>query len=77
MDIELVDVTAANWHDVAAVTTHPDQQRFVAPTAYYYLCLCHYGGQWNQLAVVGDCPVVGFVIGLRTPTKAAGSVGWS
>jgi hypothetical protein len=41
MDIELVDVTAANWRDVATVTPHPDQQRFVAPTTYY-LCLCHY-----------------------------------
>jgi diamine N-acetyltransferase len=61
MDIELADVTEANWRDVAAVRPHADQNRFVAPTTYY-LCLCHYGGQWNPLAVVADGAVVGFVM---------------
>jgi len=69
MDIELVDVTAANWRDVAAVTPHADQQRFVAPTAYY-LCLCHYGGQWSPLAVVGDGAVVGFVMWAEDTDKS-------
>jgi diamine N-acetyltransferase len=61
MDVELVEVTAANWRDVAAVAPHADQQGFVAATTYY-LCLCHYGGQWNPLAVVTDGAVVGFVM---------------
>jgi diamine N-acetyltransferase len=61
MDIELVDVTAANWHDVAAVTPHPGQQRFAATTTHY-LCLCHYGGRWSPLAVVADGAVVRFVM---------------
>jgi diamine N-acetyltransferase len=61
MDIELADVTEANWRDVAAVKPHADQNRFVAPTTYY-LCLCHYGGQWNPFAVVADGAVVGFVM---------------
>jgi diamine N-acetyltransferase len=69
MDIELVDVTAANWRDVAAVTPHPDQQRFVAPTAYY-LCLCHYGGRWSPLGVVGDGAVVGFVMWAEDTDKS-------
>ena len=69
MDIELVDVTAANWREVAAVTPHPDQQRFVATTTYY-LCLCHYGGQWNPLAVVGDGAVVGFVMWAEDTDKS-------
>ena len=61
MDIELADVTEANWRDVAAIRPHADQNRFVAPTTYY-LCLCQYGGQWNPLAVVADGAVVGFVM---------------
>jgi diamine N-acetyltransferase len=61
MDIELAEVTAANWRDVAAIAPHDEQQRFVAPTTYY-LCLCHYGGQWNPLAVVVDGRVIGHVM---------------
>jgi diamine N-acetyltransferase len=61
MEIELAEVTAANWRDVAAIAAHPDQQRFVAPTTHY-LCLCHYGGQWKPLAVAAGGRVVGFVM---------------
>jgi hypothetical protein len=48
MDIELADVTEANWRDVAAVRPHADQNRFVAPTTYY-LCLCHTAGSGTPL----------------------------
>jgi diamine N-acetyltransferase len=61
MEIELAEVTAANWRDIAAITPLPDQQRFVASTTYY-LCLCHYGGQWKPLAVVADDRIVGYVM---------------
>jgi diamine N-acetyltransferase len=69
MEIELADVTAVNWRDVAAIAPLPDQQRFVAPTTYY-LCLCHYGGQWNPLAVVADGQIVGFVMWAEDTDKS-------
>jgi diamine N-acetyltransferase len=69
MDIELVEVTAANWRDVAAIAPHPDQQRFVASTTYY-LCLCHYDGQWNPLAVVADGRLVGHVMWAEDTDKS-------
>jgi diamine N-acetyltransferase len=59
-DIQLVDVDAANWRGVAAVTPRPEQERFVAATTYY-LCLCHYGDVWRPLAVVEGQDVVGYV----------------
>ncbi len=58
--IRLVDVDAANWRRVAAVTPHPEQERFVAATTYY-LCLCHYGDVWRPLAVTQGEDVVGYV----------------
>ncbi len=59
-DIRLVDVDAANWRGVAAVTPRPEQARFVAATTYY-LCLCHYGDVWRPLAVTQGEDVVGYV----------------
>lgn len=57
----MVPVDADNWRDVARVKVTPAQEAFVAaPT--YYLCLCHYGGAWNPLAVVHDDEVVGFLM---------------
>lgn len=59
--VDLVDVDAATWRAVAGVTPRPDQQRFVAQTAYY-LCLCHYGGVWHPLAIRSDGAIVGHVM---------------
>jgi diamine N-acetyltransferase len=59
--ISLEPVTPDNWRDCAALTVHPDQERFVAEVTYY-LCMCHYGDTWNPLAVVRGGTVVGFVI---------------
>lgn len=59
--IELVDVVAGNWRDVAAVTPRPDQARFVAPITYY-LCLSHYSQLWHPLAIVEAGAVVGHMM---------------
>ncbi len=59
--VDLVEVTAANWRDVAGVTPQPGQERFVAPTTYY-LCLAHYGQIWHPLAIVVEGKVVGHVM---------------
>ena len=59
MDITLTPVTADNWRACAALTVHPDQQRFVNAVTHY-LCLCHYGDTWHPLAAVHDGEVVGF-----------------
>jgi diamine N-acetyltransferase len=60
-NVQLVPIDAANWRDVAAVVPRPDQKVFVAPTTYY-LCLAHYDGEWNPLAVVVGGSVVGHVM---------------
>jgi diamine N-acetyltransferase len=60
-DVSLVEVDADNWRSVAALRVLPDQQRFVAE-ATYYLCLSHYGGEWEPLAVVADDRIVGHVM---------------
>ncbi|GAA0477575.1 hypothetical protein Ade02nite_68410 [Paractinoplanes deccanensis] len=54
-------VTADNWRDCAALTVHPDQQRFVNAVTYY-LCLCTYGGLWNPVAVTVGGEVAGFAM---------------
>ncbi len=59
--VELVEVDATNWRDVAGVTPRAGQERFIAPVTYY-LCLCHYGQVWHPLAVVVDGAVVGHVM---------------
>lgn len=60
-EIELVEVDASNWSDVAALKPRPEQALFVAPTAYY-LCLAHYDSVWSPLAIVRDGSVVGHVM---------------
>ena len=50
---------------------------FVSPVTRY-LCLCHYGGVWQPLAVAAGGEVVGFVMWAVDPeTTAAGSAAWS
>lgn len=59
--VRLVDVDESNWRQVVRVAPHPEQERFVAPVANY-LCLCHYGGDWNPLAIERDGTVVGHLM---------------
>jgi diamine N-acetyltransferase len=59
--VELVEVTAANWRGVADLEVTEEQREFVAPVSRY-LCLCHYGGVWNPLAIAAGGGVVGFVM---------------
>ncbi len=55
--MELRDVNADNWRDVVRIKPREDQRRFVASVAYY-LNLCHYGEEWQPLALYeGDEPV--------------------
>lgn len=59
--VQLEDVDASNWRQVAAVEPKPGQERFVAPTTYY-LCLAHYGADWNPLAITEHGQIVGHVM---------------
>lgn len=72
--IELVDVTAANWRDAADLEVAEDQRAFVAPVSRY-LCLCHYGGLWRPLAIVSGGAVVGFVMWAVDPDDHSGWIG--
>lgn len=56
--VRLEPVDSGNWRAVVGIAPAPDQERFVAPTATY-LCLCHYGGDWQPWAVVAGGAVVG------------------
>jgi diamine N-acetyltransferase len=59
--VSLAEIDADNWRSVAALRVRPGQTQFVADAAYY-LCLCHYGGDWRPLAVVVNGSVVGHVM---------------
>lgn len=59
--VQLVEVDASNWRDLAAVTPLPHQEAFVAPVTYY-LCLAHYGAQWHPLAIEAEGSVIGHVM---------------
>ena len=59
--VRLVDVDRSNWRRVVRVAPRRDQERFVGPVANY-LCLCHYEGDWNPLAIEADGVVVGHVM---------------
>ena len=72
--IELVDVTAANWRDAADLEVAEDQRAFVAPVSRY-LCLCHYGGVWQPLAVAAEGRIVGFVMWAVDPDDGSGWIG--
>ena len=61
IEVELVEIDPENWREVAAVTPRGDQMQFVAPTTYY-LCLSHFGGEWNCLAVSVLGKIVGHVM---------------
>jgi diamine N-acetyltransferase len=59
--VELVEVTAENWSDVADVEPHDFQREFVAPVTRY-LCMAHYERVWHSWAVLHDGSVVGHVM---------------
>ena len=58
--IELRHVGADNWRACADLEVTAEQRDFVSPVTRY-LCLCHYGGVWQPLAVYADDEAVGFV----------------
>ena len=72
--VQLVDVTAENWRDVADLEVAAEQQTFVAPVSRY-LCLCHYGGVWSPLAVAAGGEVVGFVMWAVNSDDRSGWIG--
>ena len=57
----LAEVDATNWIVLAEIEPKPDQRDFVAPVTRY-LCLAHYGGEWNPLAIETDGTIVGHVM---------------
>ena len=59
--MELRDVNAGNWRDVVRIEPREGQRRFVASVAYY-LNLCHYGEEWQPLALYQDDKPVGFAM---------------
>ena len=59
--MELRDVNADNWRDVIRIEPREDQSRFVASVAYY-LNLCHYGEDWQPLALYREGQPVGFAM---------------
>lgn len=60
-EVMLNDIGPENWRDVAKVAPRPDQAEFVAPTTYY-LCLSHFDGEWNCLAIETRGKVIGHVM---------------
>ena len=72
--IELLDVTADNWRDCADLEVTAEQQAFVSSVARY-LCLCHYGGVWQPLAVAAEDGIVGFVMWAVDTDDGSGWIG--
>lgn len=67
-------VDTDNWEACCEVRPAPEQERFVAPVAYY-LCLCHYGQTWQPLAVYAGPDVVGFVMSAVDPSDGSHWIG--
>jgi diamine N-acetyltransferase len=60
--VTLVEATADNWRDAAALDIREEQRAFVAPVTFY-LSLCAYSdGPWHPLLIVSDATPVGFVM---------------
>jgi diamine N-acetyltransferase len=72
--IELRQVGAGNWRACADLEVAAEQRDFVSPVARY-LCLCHYGGLWQPLAVYAGDEVVGFVMWAVDPGDQSGWIG--
>ena len=72
--VTLREVDAGNWRGCAALEVKEEQREFVLP-ASYYLCLCHYEGVWNPLAIYYGDEVVGFVMWTVDPADKSGWIG--
>jgi diamine N-acetyltransferase len=72
--VELHEIDAANWQACAAIRPAPDQERFVAPVAWY-LCLCHYEDIWQPLAIVVDGEVIGHAMWAVDPGDGSHWIG--
>src|SRR4051812_50130007 len=59
--MELREVTSDNWREVIGIEPREDQGRFVASVAYY-LNVCHYGEEWQPLAIYQGGEPVGFAM---------------
>jgi diamine N-acetyltransferase len=59
--MELREITSDNWREVVGIEPREDQGRFVASVAYY-LNLCHYGDEWQPLAIYQGGEPVGFAM---------------
>ena len=70
--MELRPVDADNWE--ACVAVAPERGEFVAPVAFY-LCLCHYEGTWQPLAICAGDAVVGFVMWAVDPDDCSHWIG--
>lgn len=60
--VTLVDVTDANWRDIADVVPRDEQRGFVPPSAARYLLLSAREGVWHSLGVGADDDIVGHVM---------------
>jgi len=72
--VELRPVDAENWRLCAALEVADEQREFVSPVTRY-LCLCHYGGVWQPLAVYAGDQVVGFAMWAVDPADQSGWIG--
>ena len=72
--IELRHVGADNWRACADLEVTAEQRDFVSPVTRY-LCLCHYGGVWQPLAVYAGDEAVGFVMWAVDPDDRSGWIG--
>jgi len=72
--IELRQVDSQNWRACADLDVALVQRDFVSPVARY-LCLCHYGGVWQPLAVYAGNEVVGFAMWAVDPGDQSGWIG--
>ena len=72
--IELRRVDTRNWRACADLEVAAEQRDFVSPVTRY-LCLCHYGGVWQPLAVYAGDEVVGFVMWAVDPGDQSGWIG--
>lgn len=60
-EVQLVDIDATNWREIANLAPHPEQQTFVADTTYY-LCLSHFGQEWHCLGIESAGRIVGHIM---------------
>ena len=72
--VELDAVDEGNWEACAALRCAPGQERFVASVSFY-LCLCHYEGTWQPLAIRAGDDVVGFVMWAVDPADGSHWIG--